>query len=478
MPYSKEILIGSTLWKLLERFASQLISFFITVILARILMPQEYGIIAIVLVFINLANVVVDGGLNTALVQKKDADDTDFSTIFYFCMLLSIVLYVVLFFSAPFIARFYGNDVLVLVLRVLGLNVFFNSFCSIQRAYVSKHMLFRKLFYCTFGAVLISGAAGIIMAYSGYGVWALVCQQLVSQVVTLLLLFLFIPWRPKMSFSFDRFRSLFDFGWKIFLTNMLIEIYEDSRSLVIGRLYQPVVLAFFDKGKQIPSLFMSNITASIKTILLPAFSDIQKDVSEVKRVMKRATKLSCFFIVPALFGLIAVAEPFVSVLFTDKWLEIVPFIRIFCIAYLLLPVQSSNICAIQALGHSEITLKIEIIKKILEASILVISFMINVYAVAWGVVLYNFISMLINLYPNGRLVDYGIGEQIKDVLPIYISGFLMCICIYFLNYFNTINVLLLFIEIIIGIALYLLFCYCFKVDSLSYSINILQQRFK
>ena len=228
MATNSKIVINSMLWKLLEQFSSQGVSFIITIILARILMPSDYGIIAIIIVFINLARVIVNGGLNTALIQKKNADQTDFSTILWFCMFISVVLYGLLYFSAPFIASFYDNNLLCKVLRVLSIIIFFNSFNSIQQAYVARHMLFRKLFYVNAVAVLVSGVVGIVMAYSGYGVWALVAQSLLSAIACSVLMWFSVKWRPTFEFSPQRFKGLFDYGWKIFMTEFIIAIYHKN----------------------------------------------------------------------------------------------------------------------------------------------------------------------------------------------------------------------------------------------------------
>ena len=282
-------------------------------------------------------------------------------------------------------------------------------------------MLFKKLFYCTLGSTLLSGVVGLAMAYQGYGVWSLVGQQVVNQFATTLIMWFTIKWRPILVFSFLRFKRLFDFGWKIFLANLIIVVYEDVRSLIIGKVYQPVTLAFFDRGKQLPGLMMTNVNISLQTILLPAFANIQDDPQRVKQMTKRSIELTNFVIMPLLVGLLVAAKPFVLLLLTEKWLGVVPFIQIFCIAYMMIPIQSSNMSAIKALGHSGITLKIEIIKKVIEAVILLVSFLIDVYAVAWGIVLYNFICIIVNLYPCRKLLDYGLFEQLKDVeleLPI------------------------------------------------------------
>lgn len=460
--------VSSIIWKLLEQFSSQLVSFIISIILARILLPSDYGVIAIILVFISFANVIVDGGLNTALIQKKNADQIDFSTIFWFCLLVALVLYGILFISAPLIAKFYDNDILVPVLRVLSVVVFFNSFNSIQRAYVSRHMLFRKLFYVNAVAAIISGVIGIVMAYSGFGVWALVGQTLFSPIVGCILMLWSIRWFPTLDFSKERFKPLFSFGWKIFLTNLIVAVYENVRSLIIGKMYQPATLAFFDRGKALPNLMMSNVSSSINTVLLPTFAEEQDNKDRVQQMMARAIKVSYLFVAPLMIGFFITAEEVVVLLLTEKWLPCVPFIRIFCIAYLLMPIQNINMTAIQSLGKSQVTLKLEIIKKVLEAIILVVSFSINVYAVAWGIVVYNMICIFINLYPLGKFVNYGVLAQIKDLIPTLLVSLTMGLAVYLIGFIFNSALLKLIMQIFVGGLLYYCLCLLFKIDSLQY----------
>lgn len=468
MAVNSRIVISSMLWKLLERFSSQFVSFAISILLARLLLPSDYGTIALILVFINLATVIIDGGLNTALIQKKDADQHDFSTIFWFCQFIAAVLYLILFFLAPLIARFYNNDILIPVLRVLSLSLFFNSFNSIQRAYVARHMLFRKLFYVNGIALLISGSTGILMALAGYGVWALVGQSLSSSFSCCILMWFTVKWRPSLEFVKSRFTPLFNFGWKIFLSNFIIAIYGDIRSLVIGKVYTPSALAFFDRGKSLPNLIMANVTSSINAVLLPTFAEEQDNTIRVKQMIRRSVQVSYLFVCPLLIGFMFTAKEIVLVLLTEKWLRCVPFIQIFCIAYLLMPIQNVNITAIQSLGHSGTALKLEIIKKIVEAVILIISFLIDVYAVAWGIVLYNFLCVFINLYPLKKLVNYGIVEQIRDIGSTFIVSLIMGGVVFLIGFLNINSLLLLCIQIVVGASLYYFLCWIFKLDSYIY----------
>ena len=468
MSFSRGQVVKSFFWKLLERSGAQIITFIVSIILARLLEPSEYGIIAIITIFINLANVIIDGGLNTALIQKKNADDVDFSTILYFSLLLSGFVYLFLFFTAPAIATFYNNNEIIPVLRVLSLSIIFCAYNSIQRAYVAKHLLFKKLFWCSLIGIAISGILGVIMAYKGFGVWALVAQSMSNQILTTIVMSLIIKWKPIKVFSVERFKSLFNYGWKIFATNFIIALYNDIRGIVIGKLYQPASLAFFDRGKQFPSLVMVNINASLQTILFPVLSEEQDKRDRVKSIMRRSTTISCFFIFPLLVGLFAVAKPLILILLTEKWLPVVPFLQIFCIAYMLMPMQIANMEAVKSMGYSNITLKLEIIKKVIEAVILVVSFMIGIKAIAWGVVVYNAVCLFINLYPNIKLIDYKISEQIKDVLPSLVISLLMGASVYWIQYLSLPLLVILLLQTVLGVIIYFCLSKVFKVEAFCY----------
>lgn len=475
MATNSKVVIKSMLWKLLEQFSSQGASFIISIILARILMPSDYGIIAIILVFINLARVIINGGLNTALIQKINADQKDFSTIFWFCMFFSIILYGLLYFFAPFVAKVYNKELLCPVLRVLSLIVFFNSFNSIQQAYVSRHMLFRKLFYVNAIAVVVSGSIGIFMAYKGLGVWALVGQSLLNSILCSMLMLLKVKWRPTLEFSSQRFKGLFDYGWKIFLTEFIIAIYQDIRSLIIGKLYQPAALAYFDRGKALPSMVMSNVMNSINAVLLPTFSEEQNNIEHVKQMMRRSIQVSLFFVFPLLIGFLVVSKELVLILLTEKWLPAVPFIQIFCIALILQPIQDINMIAIKSLGYSGIILKLEVIKKVLEAVILVVSFLISVYAVAWGIVIYNVLCIFINLSPSKKLLRYGLLEQIKDVLPISFAAMIMGGIVFFIGILPLSDLVLLTFQVLAGVIVYWLSVRILKLDSYYYLLDYVKK---
>lgn len=478
MAFSRGTIVKSFIWKLFERLSAQLIQFVVTIVLARLLLPSEYGIIALIAIFIQLCDVIIDGGLNTALIQKKEADNTDFSTIFYFSLGLSVVLYGVMFLSATPIAHFYDQPELVPVIRVLSVSLPFYAFNSIQRAFVSKNMLFHRLFYSSLGAIVLSGIIGIFMAYHGYGVWALVAQNISSQAFTTLIMWFTVRWRPIMIFSTERFKVLFNYGWKIFGANFITALFVNARKLIIGKFFAPASLAYYEKGDQLPHMVMSNIFTSVQTILLPTFSESQDDRQRVKAMMRRSTKLSCFFIYPLMVWMIVAAKPLVVFLLTDKWLPAVEFVQILCVANFFRPITISNWEAIKALGYSGITLKLEIVKKIVDITILIVSALIGVYAIAWGCVLFNFACVFINLAPNKKLLDYGIKEQVVDAVPTFLIALAMGFVVYWIQFLDLPNIVILTVQFILGAIVYLGLSRLFKEESCMYLIHMVKENRK
>lgn len=478
MEINRILVAKSILWKLLERTGAQIMGFVVTIILARLLLPEQYGLIALIIIFINMCNVIIDGGLNTALVQKKNADNTDFSTIFYSSLFISVLLYWGLYLSAPSIAAFYDESILVNVIRVLGLNLIFYAVNSVQRAYVSKHMLFNKLFYSSFISVFLSGTIGVFLAYNGWGVWALVGQNLSCTIFTCIVMWITIRWRPLLVFSFKRFKGLFNYGWKIFVANLTTVIFVEIRKLLIGKMYVASDLAYYEKGEQFPGLVMSNIFVSVQAILLPTFSQYQEDKLKVKMLMRKFTKISCFVIYPLMVGLMVTAEPLVLLLLGKKWEVVIPFIQIMCIANFFKPITLSNLEAIKALGYSGITLKLEIIKKVVDITILIISIRLSVFAVAWGMVLFNFCCIFINLAPNVKLLNYKIREQIWDATPTFVISILMGLIIYSVRFAEIPNFVLLIVQVFLGILVYVVLCRVFKEESFMYLLSIVREKYR
>lgn len=478
MDITRGLILKSLFWKYLEKSGVQGISFIVSIILARLIAPSEFGLIAIVMILIELSNVVVEGGFNSALVQKKEPTNADFSTILYVSVVVSIAIYVVLYIVSPYIADFYSETRLASVLKVLCIILIIKAFNSVQNAYISKKMLFKKSFFCNFIAVAISGIIGITMAIMGYGIWALVCQQIISQLAVCLTMWFMVRWRPTISFSEESLKALFSFGWKIFATNAMIAIFKNIRGLLVGKMFGPSDLAFFERGRQFPNIIIDNLSSTIQAILFPVFANKQDDPAAVKSMLRRSIKTSTLFVAPMMVALIVMAKPIVTLLLTEKWLSTVPFVQIFCIAYLLMPIQTSNMQVITALGRSDLLLKMETGKKVLEFSILIVSVMLGVLAVAWGTVLYNAVCMFINLYPNRQLINYGCKEQFKDMTPMLLISLAMGGQMYLFGFFVSSPWLLICTQMMSGVLFYSLMCYYFHVEAFVFIMELIKKRKK
>jgi teichuronic acid exporter len=475
--YTKSKVLSSLFWKLMERGGTQGIQFIVQIILARLLLPEDYGIIALVVIFTTIAGVFVQSGLNTALIQKKDTDETDFSSVFYLSLFMACLIYIILFFAAPSIAAFYGESQITSIFRVLSFTLFFGAFNSIQNAVVARNLQFKKLFFSSTGAILISGTVGIYMAYTGFGVWALVGQQISNQLFVTIILWFTVRWRPKLLFSLGRVKRLFSFGWKLLMSAFIDTVYRDLRSLIIGKMYNPAMLGFFNRGQQFPSIIVSNLNGSIQSVMLPVLASQQDNRPRVKNMMRRAIITSTFMIFPTMVGLAVIAEPLVKLLLTDKWLPCVPFLQIFCVVYAFMPIHTANLQAINALGRSDIFLKLEIIKKTMGLFILAITVFYGVYAIALGQVLSGIISSFINAYPNKKLLNYSYNEQWNDIYPSLLLSLVMGIVVYSLKWLGMSVHITLIIQVCVGVIVYVVMAWIFKLECFSYLLNTLKDYF-
>ncbi|WP_330111439.1 lipopolysaccharide biosynthesis protein [Cetobacterium somerae] len=472
----KSKVLSSLIWKLLERGGTQGIQFTIQIVLARLLTPEDYGIIAIIMIFIALANVFIQSGFGTALIQKKNTDEEDFSSVFYLSLFIATLLYLILYFTAPLISDFYKNIELIKILRVLSLTLFLGAFNSIQNTIIAKNMDFKKQFLSSLIAGIVSGIVGIFLAYKNFGVWALVYQQLSNQFLICVTLLNVVKWRPKLIFSFSKIKKLFVFGSKLLVSSLLDTLYMNITSLVIGKVYTPVMLGFYNRGNQFPQLIVSNFNGSIQAVMFPALSAEQDNKKRVKEIVRRSIVTSSYIIFPLMIGLMVIAEPMVKVLLTDKWLECVPYLRIFSLSYALWPIHTANLQAINALGRSDIFLKLEIIKKILGIVILIISMKYGVYMIAVGVLISGVISSFINGYPNKKLLNYGYLEQAKDIIPSLFISIVMGILVYCLTLLKINDFLIIFMQTLLGIVIYISLSYLFRLECFLYIIKTLKNR--
>ncbi len=471
----KQLVFTNLIWRFMERCGAQLVAFVVSIVLARLLEPELYGTIALVTVITSILQVFVDSGMANALIQKKDTDDLDYSSVFYFNVAFCLVLYAGLFVCSPLIARIYGMPELVPVIRVLGLTIVVAGVKNVQQAYVSKTMQFRRFFFSTLGGTLFSAAVGIAMAYMGYGIWALVMQQLLNVTVNTAILWLTVGWRPKLMFSLQRLGGLISFGWKLLASALLDTVYLKLYQLVVGLKYTAADLAFFNKGDQMCILVTENINASIDSVLLPVLSSEQDNKNAVREMTRRAIKTSSYIMMPIMAGMAVCAEPMIRLLLTEKWLPCVPYMQIFCICYAFYPLHTANLNAIKAMGRSDIFLKQEIIKKILITIVILITMGISAYAIAVGEIFTGIASLLINAWPNRRLLGYSYKMQLRDLAPALLASLAMAACVWPVTLLGLHDILTLIIQVPLGVIVYVAISALFRLDSFTFMLAVLKK---
>lgn len=471
----KKKTISSMLWRFLERCGAQGVTFLVTIVLARLLAPEVYGLMALVTVFTAVLQVFVDSGMGSALIQKKDVDDLDFSSVFFFNLVMCIVLYMVLFLCAPLIADFYHSQELTLVIRVMGITLLIAGIKNVQQAYVSRKLQFKRFFFATLGGTIGAAVIGITMAYMGFGIWALVAQNLFNAMIDTVILWLTVRWRPKLLFSFERLKELLGYGWKLLVSSLLHTFYLNLRTLIIGKLYMPADLAYYEKGQSFPTLIVSNINASIDSVLLPTMSGVQDSRESVKAITRRAIVTSSYLMWPMMVGLAVVAKPLVVLLLTEKWLAAVPFLQITSFALGFEPLQTANLNAIKAMGRSDIFLKLEIVKKTISIVILLLSMRFGVVAIAVSGLAYSVIATMFNAAPNSKLLCYSYFEQVKDILLPFSIALLMGVAIYPIALIPMPVILTLLVQVMAGIIFYVGVSVVFKLESFYYILNTIRQ---
>lgn len=474
---SKKNVIGNFIWRFAERCGAQLVTFVVSIVLARLLDPTVYGTVALVTVFTTILQVFVDSGLGTALIQKKDADDLDFSSVFFFNFVICIMLYMGMFIAAPYIAHFYNNSSLTPIVRVISLTIVISGVKGIQQAYVSRNMLFKRFFFSTIGGTIASAFVGIALAYKGFGVWALVAQQLLNTATDTLILWLTVKWRPRLMFSWKRLKKLLSFGWEILCSSLIDTVYNNVRSLIIGKMYSSADLAYYNQGDKFPKLIVTNINTSIDSVLLPAMSSVQDSKDRVKNMTRRAIKTSTYIMAPLMMGLAFCAEPIVTLILTEKWLPCVPFLRIFCVTCMFYPIHTANLNAINAMGRSDLFLKLEIIKKAIGMTLLFSTMWFGVMAMAYSLLLNSVLSQIINSWPNRKLLNYRYLEQLKDILPGIILAVMMGIVVYIIGFIPMPTIVLLMIQIVVGAIIYISLSYIFHLESFEYLIDMIRPIF-
>lgn len=465
--------VGSLFWKFGERVASQGVSFIISMILARLLMPEDYGTIALVTVFINLAAVFINSGFATALIQKKDADSVDFSTMFYCSLICSVLIYLLLYAVAPWVAEFYSIPELKQILRVFALQVPLSAYNSIQTAYVSRHMMFQKVFVSSVIVAVGSGVIGIAMAYAGFGVWALVFQTMLATVISTVVLSFLIPWKLEWKFSKTSAVSMMKYGSRVLGADLSGTFFGEVRSLIIGRVYTSADLAFYNKGQQLPTLITSNLSTTLISVMFPAMANFSDDLVQVKSMAKRSMRILSYVLVPCLFGLAAVMEPLVIVLFTEKWIPTIRYAQVLsfglCIGVFgIIPVQ-----ILKAIGRSDVVLNLEIYKKPVYVLLLVIGVSIDVFALAVAMAVYDVYGVFVNMLQMKKQIGYTMKEQLLDLMPAFLLGTGMMLTVLLIPSFGSMMATLI-VKIAAGIVFYVGMSAVFKVESFYYLLDMVR----
>lgn len=467
-------------WKFMERMSAQLVQLVVSIVLARVLSPSDYGAVAMVTIFVTIANVLIEGGFSSALIQKKNADDIDFSTVLYFSIVFSLILYGLLYFIAPKISSFYGEEYKILtpVFRVLGIQMPVFAVNSVQQAYVQREMMFRNFFWATLVGTICSAIVGLSMAYLGFGIWSIVWQQLTASFINTLTLYFVTRKLPIIAFSFDRLKSLFNYGVKLLGASLLVTGYQEIRALIIGKLYTAQDLAFFDRGKQFPSLVVTNINSSIGAVLFPQMAKEQDSIEQIKRTTRISIRFSSYIMCPIMFGLAAVSEPFIRIILTEKWLGCVPLMQWFCLVFLFMPIHTANMQALKAIGRSDTYFKLELIKKSIELISLLVVVWISVDAIVINMAVLTTLFTIINASPNRKLLNYSYTEQIKDIFPSIIMSTIMLLIILIFNHIIILDDwLTILLDFLIGTTLYLIMSMITNHSEYIYIINTLRIKY-
>lgn len=473
----KQKTVAGIFWKLMENGGNQLISLVITVILARLIDPSLYGVLAITVIFTSIANVLVQRGFNLSLVQKRDADELDFSSVFWFTLAAAAVLYAALFLASPAIAAYFAMPEVGKVLRVISLMLFTGAVGSIQYAIVMREMAFRARFVVSFVSTVLSGAVGIGMALMDFGVWSLVTQQLIDGLVMAVGLTVVTKWLPKRRFSFARLKVLFSFGWKLLASSLLDTVYSEITGLIIGKRYNAEMLAFYDKGRKFPNIVGTNLSGAIQAAMFPAFTTAQDDRERLLTMVRRSVATSAFVVFPLLAGMAALATPIVSVLLKDKWLPAAPFLMIFTVTFAMYPIDATVLQALNALGRSDVYLKLEIAKK--AAGIVLLAVAVFCFdtaaALAWALAATAVVSVAFNAVPARRLFGYRCGMLLGDLLPPLGLSLAMAGAVYLVTLTGLKPVTVLFVGVPLGAAVYVLGAWLLKMESFRFCIRSVKE---
>ena len=476
MSIKKNVLKGF-IWSFLQQFSTQIIAFSVQIIFARILLPSEFGLIGMLTVFIGIGTALFEGGMTSSLIRVSETDTKDYSTVFFFNLGVSILIYYIFFLSAPYIALFYRQPMLINIARIYGLSFIFQALGNVQNTILTKELKFKKQALINFPALLIGSFFGVLIAANGYGVWSLVYSMLITNLLTSIFLWFTSSWKPKFIFDIDKFKLHFHFGYKMTLSSILDTLFTNIYHIIIGRFYSPLLVGYYTRANSLMMLPVGNVSAALNKVVFPLFSKVQDDIHSLRSAYKKIMLVVLFVITPIIVLMALLANEIVEFLFTKKWLPIVPIFRLICFSGILYPLHLYNLIILQVKGRSDLFLKLEVIKKIILLIIILISFFYGFTALLIGYVLASIIALFINTYYAGSMIDYTLKRQILDILPIFYLSIFMGLIVFFINYnlleYN--NILRISISSAFGIMIYLFLAYIFKFQSIFDIKNLIKK---
>ncbi len=464
----KKKAVTGLFWSFSDSMTTQLVQFIAGLVLARILSPSEFGLVGMITVFLAVSQSLVDSGFGQALIRKKDADDLDYSTVFHFNFITGIVIFLIFFFSAPAIARFYEQPELTDIARVLGIIILINATVVTQKTRLTKSVNFRQLMKVNLTAAVISGIVAIVLALNGFGVWSLVWRSVTGSIVQALILWFSNRWVPALRFSRESFRSLFSFGSRLLVSGLIDTVYRNIYLLIIGKFFSAAELGYYTRADQFSRLASQNLTGTLQRVSYPVLSMVQDENDRLKAGYRKLIISTMFVTFIMMLGMAAVARPMILTLIGEKWLPAVPYLQLLCLSAMLFPLHALNLNILNVKGRSDLFLRLEIIKKILAVPVIVVGIFSGIIAMLIGMIILSFAGYFINSYYSGRLIGYPVGEQLADILPSFILGVVVSLAAFSLSYFLTISpVLLLVIQIAVLLAMTVFLARIFRMNGYS-----------
>ena len=476
----KKQAISSVFWTSLQQFSNQGVSFIVSLSLARLLMPAEFGLIALISIFISIGKSLMDVGLNQSLIRSSDVNKEDFDTVFIFNLIGSITIYILIFLLAPLISDFYHQPLLTKIVRVYSLVIVINAFDVIQTTQLIKSLKFKTQMKISVPSLIIGGATGITLAYNGFGVWSLVWSGIIQSATAAIQLWFWSDWRPSLNFSKAKFKEHFHFGYKLTLSSLLDTIFNNIYTILIGKFFAPAMVGFYNRADTLKQLPVTNIGSILNKVTFPLFSKVQHDDVVLKNLYKKLMLLVIYIVAPIILFMSALAEPLFRLLFTEKWLPAVPYFQILCWNGILYPIHGYNLNILKVKGRSDLFLKLEITKKIIISLMIIFSFQFGIYGLLYSSVMFSFVGFFINTYYSGPFINYKSWEQIKDIMPTILLATACAVLIYFFDtHFQTFfhyDFLRLMIGSMFGVVVYISVSLVFKIQSLIELINIIKRK--